>query len=142
MRLMISRRKSPPNLKTALWDICLFAARPAHQYRRGSLFCDSDFLKKRPKTRPEKMRDFLLRFVLVCSEKIELFEHDEWFKQWVKDCGNGRLGAVHIVRTQFLAFFDPPSQPSHLTEATALRPRARLNLPAAFSSYFTNRSSG
>ena len=34
------------------------------------------------------------------------------------------------------------SQPSHLTEAKALRPRARLNLPAAFSSYFTTRSSG
>ena len=37
------------------------------------------------------MRDFLLRFVLVFSEKIELFEHDEWFKQWVKDIRNGRL---------------------------------------------------
>ena len=33
-------------------------------------------------------------------------------------------------------------QPSHLTEAKALRPRAHLNLPAAFSSYFTTRSSG
>ena len=33
-------------------------------------------------------------------------------------------------------------QPSHLTEAKALRPRARLNLPAAFSSYFTTRSIG
>ena len=29
-----------------------------------------------------------------------------------------------------------------LSEAKALRPRARLNLPAAFSSYFTTRSSG
>ena len=35
-----------------------------------------------------------------------------------------------------------PDQPSHLTEAKALRQRARLNLPAAFSSYFTTRSSG
>ena len=29
-----------------------------------------------------------------------------------------------------------------LSKAKALRPRARLNLPAAFSSYFTTRSSG
>ena len=78
-------------IKYCFPHICLFVVRPTYQYRRGSLFCDSDFLKKRPKTRPEKMRDFLLRFVLVFSEKIEFFEHDEWFKQWVKDCRNGRL---------------------------------------------------
>ena len=33
-------------------------------------------------------------------------------------------------------------QGTHLSKAKALRPRARLNLPASFSSYFTTRSSG
>ena len=38
--------------------------------------------------------------------------------------------------------YTPSFQPSDLSEAKALRQQARLNLPAAFSSYFTTRSSG
>ena len=42
----------------------------------------------------------------------------------------------------FWPIFGASSQPSHLTEAKALRPQMHLNLPAVFSSYFATRSSG
>ena len=46
----------------------------------------------------------------------------------------GKVTVYHIV--------EGLKQGTHLSQAKALRPRARLNLPAAFSSYFTTRSSG
>ena len=47
-----------------------------------------------------------------------------------------------IRYAHYITFFCHYNQVTKRTEVKTLRPRTRLNFPAAFSSYFTTRSSG